>query len=133
MDLLLSRRTYRNNLLSGRSNRAFSFGNVCYSSFGVLADRKDIRSQNLRRIKWISSTHFGSSFFNANYGGLPLNIGITTSPVSDSLGNLCNDFDESGCPRHADVGPQAQRRTCPDNGRTTHRVRAVTLHVRRKN
>jgi hypothetical protein len=34
--------------------------------------------------------------FNASYGGLRLNIGITNSPVRDSLGILCNDFDQGG-------------------------------------
>jgi hypothetical protein len=32
--------------------------------------------------------------FQQNYGGSPLNKGITNSPVRDSLGILCNDFDD---------------------------------------
>jgi hypothetical protein len=38
----------------------------------------------------------------------PLNIGITSSPVRDSLGILCNDFDQDHRPFDANVGPQAQ-------------------------
>jgi len=65
--------------------------------------------------------------FPQNYVGSPLYQGIISSPVSENLGILCNDLDQSGGPYYADARSQASGRTGIDSGRRGDRLRSIAI------